>query len=224
MTAIQKTQFAALWDMDGTLIDAHELHYKAWKHALGNLVPHFDLELFALGFGSTNRAAIPIYLGYTPEEEQFHEISENKERFFRAHLAEGASLFPGVLKWLEWIKAQGIRQAIASSAPQENIDAVIDAFKLKDYFSLWLSGADLPSKPAPDVFLEAARRLGVKPQHSIVFEDARQGLAAGRAAGMATIGLQNPNKLLPEEADLILENYLGDPALILKPILERLKS
>ena len=215
---------AVLWDMDGTLIDGYELHFRSWIKAFGDSAPNFDREIFRLGYGSTNEVVIPFYLGYKPSPEEFERIDTGKEAAFRERAAEEAAPFPGVVNWLAWVKAQGHAQAIASSAPIENIEAILQAHDLHKYFDLYVSGVGLPSKPAPDIFLEAARRLGSAPNYAIVMEDARQGLAAGRAAGMVTIGLQNVNQLQLHEADMIIPDYLGDPAEILGPFLARMDA
>ena len=92
--------------------------------------------------------------------------------------------------WLERLHAAGWRQAVASSAPPANIDVLIEVLKLGDILQATVSAEEVPhGKPAPDVFLRAAERLGVDPHRSVVVEDAAVGVEAGRRGGMRTIGI-----------------------------------
>jgi beta-phosphoglucomutase-like phosphatase (HAD superfamily) len=92
------------------------------------------------------------------------------------------------------LKNAGVRQAIASSAPQENIDVLVDGLGLRQYFAAIVSGATLPGKPNPDVFLEAARQIGVPPSACVVVEDAIAGVQAARNAGMRCIAVTTTNR------------------------------
>ena len=189
-----------IWDMDGVLVDTGEFHFQAWSQALsGHGIP-FTRESLRATFGMNNAGILMALLGQAPPPELLAEISDRKERLFRQAVRGRAQLLPGVLAWLERLKAAGMRQAIASSAPPANIDALVDELGLRTYFDAIVSGSDLPGKPDPAVFLEAARLIGVPPERCVVVEDAVAGVVGARRAGMKCIAVTttNPAQALKE--------------------------
>jgi beta-phosphoglucomutase len=158
-------------------------------------------------FGMTSPEVIRVLFGADVKEEFVSQLCEEKELLFRETIREGAVYLPGVEHWLEVFKQSGIRQAIASSGSQENIDAVLDALGTRRYLDEVVSGKDMSSKPDPAVFLEASRQLGVKPKNCLVIEDAIAGVAGAKAAGMKCLAVTTTNR--PEElsdSDLIMNN------------------
>ena len=110
---------------------------------------------------------------------------------------------------LGYFQAKGIRQAIASSAPLENIDVLVDELNLRRSFDALVSGYHLIGKPAPDVFLASAQAIGILPQNCLVIEDAVTGVESAKRAGMLCIAVTNTNpaeKL--QEADYIVDSLL----------------
>jgi phosphoglycolate phosphatase-like HAD superfamily hydrolase len=136
-----------IWDMDGVLVDTGEFHFQAWSQALSEQGIPFSRELFRTTFGMNNAGILEVLLGRTPPPELLAEISDRKEHLFRQAAQGHAQPLPGVLAWLERLKAAGTRQAIASSAPPANIDALVDELSLRGYFDAIASGFDLPGKP-----------------------------------------------------------------------------
>jgi HAD superfamily hydrolase (TIGR01509 family) len=122
--------------------------------------------------------------------------------------------------WLERLAAQGVGQAIASSAPPANIDALVDELGLRRYFTALVSGHDLPGKPEPALFLEAARLIGVPLERCVVVEDAPVGVEAARRAGMKCIAVTttSPAQAL-QAADVIVERLDALPADAFKRLL-----
>ncbi len=106
----------------------------------------------------------------------------------------------------------------------ENIEKVVDAFGIRHYFDTLVSGEDLPSKPAPDIFLRAARILGVPPECCVVFEDSYHGVNAAKAAGMVSVGFASTAHFKPGDADFILHTYAQDPAPIIQRILHLIET
>jgi HAD superfamily hydrolase (TIGR01509 family) len=116
-----------------------------------------------------------------------------------------ARLLPGVDDWLEKFQECGVRQAIASSAPVENIDVLVDELAIRPYFDAIISGADLPGKPDPAVFLKAAGAVGVSPEYCVVIEDAVHGVEGALAAGMKCIAVTTTNTADSlKDADVVL--------------------
>lgn len=195
-----------IWDLDGVLVDTGEFHFQSWSETLARHGIPYGPEAFRATFGRNNAGTLAFLLGYEPAPEMVAQISEEKERLFR-DLARGrAQPLPGVLDWLERLRAEGIRQAIASSAPPENIEVLMDELGLRPYFAAIVSGADLPAKPHPDVFLQAARLIGAEPVHCIVIEDSVAGVEAAERAGMHCIAVTttNPAEAL-SRASLVVE-------------------
>jgi beta-phosphoglucomutase len=103
---------------------------------------------------------------------------------------EGLAPLPGAAEWVERLHREGWQQAIASSAPRANVDAVLDALGLRRWFQATVSAEDVTAgKPDPQVFLIAASRVGVEPGSCVVVEDAEAGIEAARRAGMKSIAV-----------------------------------
>jgi len=207
MQRIQKaTKRGVIWDMDGVLVDTGEFHFQAWSRALSEYEIPFNRQLFRETFGMNNARILEVLLGETPTPELLAEISNRKEDLFRQAVRGRVRLLPGVHAWLERLKAMGVRQAIASSAPPANIDALVDELGLRGYFDVIASGFDLPGKPDPALFLQVAHLLDVSPERCVVVEDAVAGVEAARRAGMKCIAVTttSPAEML-EGADVIVE-------------------
>ncbi len=192
--------------MDGVLVDSGEFHFQAWSQALSEQGIPFSRELFRTTFGMNNTGILEVLLGRTPAPELLAEISDRKEQLFRQAVRGHVQPLPGVLAWLERLKAAGTRQGIASSAPPANIDALVDELGLRGYFDAIASGFDLPGKPDPTLFLKVARLIGVPPERCVVVEDAIAGVEAARQAGMKCIAVTttNPAHAL-NQADVIVQ-------------------
>jgi beta-phosphoglucomutase family hydrolase len=195
-----------IWDMDGVLVDTGEFHFQAWSRALPEYGITFTRQLFRATFGMNNAGILSVLLGQTPAPELLAEISDRKEQLFRQAVRGRVQPLPGVLAWLERLKAAGMGQAIASSAPPANIDALVDELGLRDYFDAIASGFDLPGKPDPALFLKVARLIGVPPERCVVVEDAVAGVEAARRAGMKCIAVTTTNPVHAlKAADVVVE-------------------
>jgi len=186
---------AAIWDLDGVLVDTGEIHYLAFAATLPSFGIPFSRELFAKIFGMGNREALELLTGAPLAEARLAAIIEQKETTFRRMIHGRARPLPGALEWLANFKEWGILQALASSAPQENIDTLMDELVLRGYFQAIISapGSGLPGKPDPAVFLEAARRLEIEPAACVVLEDATAGIEAAKRSGMRCIAVTTTN-------------------------------
>jgi HAD superfamily hydrolase (TIGR01509 family) len=198
---------AVLWDLDGVLADTGRFHYVAWRAALEAAGLPFSPEMFQATFGMNNRGTLAAVLGRPPEPDLLERISGGKEEAFRAAIRGRARPLPGVRALLAALRAAGWRQALASSAPPENITLLMDELELRPYFAALVSAERLPSKPDPAVFLEAARQAGAPPARCVVIEDAVPGVEAARRAGMRVIAVTttNPPAALAA-ADLIADS------------------
>ena len=197
-----------LWDMDGTIVDSEQAHFEAWRDAVKSFGYDLDWETSEVGFGRTNRAILPIYIGFEPNQNHTDEIIKVKERMFRETALESSTLVPGVESWLAEAKETGWPQAIASSAPIDNIHALMNCFELGKYFDFILSGANLPAKPEPDVFLHAANQFQQEISKFVVIEDSKAGVQAGKAAGMLVIAVATHlTRVELSYADFVIDDF-----------------
>lgn len=192
---------AVLWDVDGTLIDSTEFHFETWRETLRSADYTLTREEFIRSFGKRNDAVVRGFLGDDIPRSEVERLSEAKEARYRELVrTRGIELLPGVGEWLRRLKADGWRQAIASSAPTANIDAILAATNLAAHFDAVASAEEVEhGKPDPQIFLLAASKVGVAPPRCVVVEDAPAGVEAGRRAGMHTIGV------LTSQAELVAD-------------------
>jgi beta-phosphoglucomutase family hydrolase len=180
-----------LWDMDGVLVDTGDFHYQAWVNTLAPEKISFSRAQFNETFGMNNWGILVLLLGTELDQETYTRISEQKESSFRQVIRGKVKLLPGVIATLEYLHSRGIRQAIASSAPPENITALVDELQIRERFEAVVSAYAMAGKPAPDVFLAAARATGTEPRDCLVIEDAVLGVKAAKRAGMACLAVTN---------------------------------
>ena len=197
---------AVLWDLDSTLIDSMPYHWEAWNDILGPLCYHFDVESFKPTIGLRNEEIVRDFLKLDRPPAEIEAIVNTKEERYRPiMLARGLDLLPGVETWLAQLALAGWKQAIVTSAPRLNVEAVLQATYLKTLIQTIVCGEDVErGKPDPQPFLFAVSRLGVQPECCIVVEDAPAGLEAARRAGMKAIGVLTTHVTL--EADVVVKS------------------
>jgi beta-phosphoglucomutase len=187
---------ALIFDLDGVLVHSMPLHVEAWRQYLENEgMDVTDLE--GAMHGKRNSELIRQWFGDHLTEELILGHGAAKERLWRELiLREGIEQYriPGVHEFLE--RYRDVPKAIGSNAELENIDFVLDRFGLRKYFPTIVNGYQVAhAKPAPDIYLKASERLGVRPENCIVFEDSPVGVEAARAAGMRVVGSETTSEL-----------------------------
>ncbi len=169
----------------------------------------FSREMFVGAFGMVNAEAIPFWFGRSVPAARMEEISARKESLFLldARARGPLLLLPGVKGWLSRLRSQGIRQAVASSAPLATLEALTDALGIARLFDSIVSAEHMPGKPDPAVFLEAARRLGASPGSCVVIEDSLHGVEAAGRAGMKCIAVTTTHPAASlGRADLVMDS------------------
>jgi beta-phosphoglucomutase len=183
---------AVLWDMDGTLIDSIPYHWEAWQAVLRQLGRTVEHRLWNQTAGMRNREIIPLLFPDMPPAEIAYVDQAKEVRYRELIESQGIELLPGAAEWIQRFQTAGWKQAVASSAPAENVAAIARVLHLNGAFQAMICGTDVErGKPDPDIFLVAAQRLEVPPQDCLVIEDAPTGLEAARRAGMKAIGVLN---------------------------------
>jgi len=197
---------AVLWDMDGTLIDSEEFHWISWRDTMANEGSAITHEQFLSSFGTRNDSIISQWLGPATTLERIDRIGNAKEELYRQLIRKnGISPQPGVASWVHRLHEQGWLQAIASAAPRQNIEVVLEALGAAHCFQGIASAEDVHNgKPDPEVYLTAASRVGVPPERCIVVEDAAAGIEGARRAGMRNIGVSHNGKHLA--ADVVVQS------------------
>jgi len=198
---------AVIWDMDGVIVDTGPFHFEAWRELVERKGRPYTEEDFHRGFGLRNDAILQDLLGpLTPEE--IISLGNEKEAMFRSKIQGRIHLLPGVLKLLETQRATAIGIALGSSAPLENVRFMLNALDIDGYFDIIVSAEDVNrGKPDPEVFLLAAKRLGVEPHRCVVIEDAVGGVEAAKAAGMHCIAVTNTHSAQAlAKADVVTDN------------------
>jgi len=200
---------AFVFDLDGVLTDTAEHHYFAWKKLADDEGIPFTREENEALRGVSRRESLRLLLkGRTVSEEEAGELMARKNAHYLASIREvtASDLLPGVEGLLNEIRTSGMRIAVASSS--KNAAQVIGALGLREQIDVLCDGSSVEQpKPAPDLFLEAARRLGVSPRECVAVEDAAAGIEAARRAGMRTVGIGPAARV--GEADLVLPGLDG---------------
>lgn len=186
---------AVIFDMDGVIIDSEPVYNGIHEKMLRDFGVKEILDVPEDYTGMTNSAVFKIVrekynLKQTVEEISAYQLKVILEEFSRLE----DEPIDGIRDLLALLKEQQIKTAIASSSARKLIETVVKKFNLMAFFDVIVSGEEVPAgKPAPDVFLEAARQLHVSPEDCLVIEDSKNGTIAAKAAGMSCIGFKNPN-------------------------------
>lgn len=199
---------AVIWDMDGIIIDSAPYHLKAWQEVFSKRGLNFTGDDFRSSFGMRNDTIIGGFLGEGASDEEIAAIGREKEASFRLKIRQNPRPLPGVVALMATLAERDLKMAIASSAPRENIELVIDTLGIARHFLVIISEKDVTrGKPEPDGYLLAAKRLGVKPENCLVIEDAIVGVTAARRAGMHCLAVTNshPRDSL-SDADLVVDS------------------
>jgi beta-phosphoglucomutase family hydrolase len=200
-------EFAVIWDMDGVIVDTARFHLKSWQAVFKKHGVEFTGADFTGLFGQRNDRIIRTVLDREVPPAEIDEIAHDKEEFFRNNVRGNITALPGVIDLIKALNQQGIKMAIASSAPMENIQLLLGSLGIIDCFQQLVPGKEVSeSKPSPQLFLLAAKKLGATPDHCIVFEDAIAGVTAAKRAGMHCVAVTTTNareKL--SEADMVVD-------------------
>jgi len=146
---------------------------------------------FLKGFGRRNVEIMRDMLHWSEDLNEIQRLSLRKEELYREVVKDwGIEPLPGVRQWLERLREGGIACGIGSSTEEKNVKLGLEILGLEMFFKTAVTAEHVKrGKPAPDVFLEVARRLGARSERCVVFEDAPAGVEAGRAAGMKVVGV-----------------------------------
>jgi len=184
-----------IFDFNGTLYWDSQLHYDAWREysAMLREKPFSDEEMRTKMFGHTNADIIEYLTGKKPTQEIVDKYGKEKEAVYRKRCLEDPDNFklaPGATELLDYLKSNNIPMTIATMSEWDNVEFYIKEFHLSNWFDLdkiVYSDGTIPGKPAPDIFILAAKKIGLKPKDCIVVEDAIAGIQSAKSAGIGKI-------------------------------------
>jgi beta-phosphoglucomutase len=185
------TAKAAIFDMDGTMIQNMAFHKQAWQKYLEIHNIHLSEKEFRQKIsGKKNDQIFTLVFGRTLTTEEIEKYSEEKEKIYRELYADHITEVAGLTDFLHSLQAKNIQLAIATTAPAGNRAFALKALGLENVFEVILGDEHVRNgKPHPEIFLSTAQALDVRPEGCVVFEDSPPGVAAGKAAGMQVIAL-----------------------------------
>ena len=206
---------ALLFDLDGTIAETDSLHLPTWVDALQPYGLEVDEEFYRDRISGRNTAEIVRELLPDLTDEQGSSIGEAKEASFRERVSELEPL-PGLVDFVIQGRELGMRIALVTNAPEENVETILLALKLRDLFDVVVLADEVEAvKPDPAPYRGALEKVGVPAERAVAFEDSVSGISSSVAAGIPTVGIassQDPKKLLGAGAFLTAQDFT-DPRL-----------
>ena len=191
-----------LFDMDGLVLDSEKLYSRFWREACG----FYGYEMSyaqSLKMRALNRHAGAAMLhSFYGDSIDYVQVRTKRIELMDAFVEEhGVELKPGIFELMDFLKREGIATAIASSSPMDRIRSHLSRHGLDVMFDALCSGHEVPNgKPAPDIYLHAAHRLGLKPEDCMALEDAPSGITSAFRAGCLCVMI--PDQDQPQEATI----------------------
>ena len=201
---------AAIFDMDGTMVDNNEFHKKAFQKFCKKYGFELSEDDFMKNYsGRSNKQLMPKVFGKELNNEEIKKYAEEKEALYRDIYADHIEPVEGLHDLIEKLQKKGIKVAIATGAIPKNREFVLSSLQLMDTFDIVVGDEEVQlGKPHPDIFLKTAEKLDISPEHCIVFEDAPAGISAAKKAGMKVIVLTTSHSEdALKDADLVIENF-----------------
>jgi HAD superfamily hydrolase (TIGR01509 family) len=206
---------ALLFDLDGTIAETDSLHLPTWVDALQPYGVEVDEEFYRDRISGRNTAEIVRELLPDLTDEQGRSIGDAKEASFRKRASELEPL-PGLVDFIERGRERGMKIALVTNAPEENVEAILLALKLRDLFDVVVLADEVEAvKPDPAPYGAALEKTGIQAERALAFEDSVSGISSSVAAGIPTVGIassQDPKKLLGAGAFMTAQDFT-DPQL-----------
>jgi beta-phosphoglucomutase len=201
-----KEMRAAIFDLDGVIVDTAKYHYLAWKRLANDLGFDFTEADNERLKGVSRARSLEILLeigGIALDETVKKEAAARKNDWYVDYISnmDASEILPGAAEYLQTIRAKGVKTALGSAS--KNAPLILERLGIAALFDVVIDGNKVSqAKPDPEVFLLAAKELDIPPADCIVFEDAEAGVAAARRAGMGIVGIGKPSNLT--DADMVL--------------------
>ncbi len=181
---------AAIFDIDGTLVDSVDLHASAWQEALVKFGHQVTFEQARSQIGKGGDQLIPVFLSEAEQKDHGEEMEEWRGKLFKSKYLPLVRPFSAVPELLRRVHEAGLKVAAASSAKKSELEIYLDIACIKDLVNVAISSEDAEqSKPAPDIFQAALKKLGIDGPEAVVIGDTPYDAEAARKAGIRTIGV-----------------------------------
>ncbi len=191
MKTFSKAIDAAIFDMDGVLVNNHQYHLNAWKEFCRRHGYKFDEKTFTTAyFGKNNQEIISELTGKSISTHEAELLGEEKEAIYRDIYLPFIKPVDGLIELLDYLKENGVRLAVATSAPKSNFKFIEKSLRLENRFDVVVDASMVQhGKPEPEIYLKASELLKVQPEGCLVFEDSFSGIQAATAAGMRVVAM-----------------------------------
>lgn len=199
---------AAIFDMDGVVVDDMRLHFKSWQMMLGNHGKEVEQDEFLKKFSGMSAPDTIQKIFPDMEWKKVMELATEKRRIYEDLLKSDLQPVEGLKEFLEELKEHGFRIGLATSATGKEMNFVLEKTGLKSYFEVQNDASKFEHrKPDPEPYRKTAKELGVPPEKCVVFEDAIMGILSARRAGMKVVGVATT--LEPEYlgADIVISDF-----------------
>jgi HAD superfamily hydrolase (TIGR01509 family) len=204
-----------LFDLDGTIAETDSLHLPTWVDALQPYGVEVDEEFYGDRISGRNTEEIVRELLPDLSDEQGRSIGDAKEASFRERVSELEPM-PGLVDFIERGRKRGMWIALVTNAPEENVETILLALKLRDFFDLVVLADEVEAvKPDPAPYRAALEKTGAPAGEALAFEDSVSGISSSVAAGIPTVGIassQEPKRLLGAGAFMTAQDFT-DPRL-----------
>jgi beta-phosphoglucomutase len=203
---------AAIFDMDGTLIDNTPFHFKAWQQLFKKRgLPELSHETYLADIsGVPILNTVKKMFGENLSEAEQQALVKEKQQLYEDAFLPYLRPINGLENFLAELKGAGVKIALATSSAMHDVDFIFNSINIRQYFDAIIIGSMVSEpKPSPQIFLKAAEHLSTRSEKCVVFEDSLSGLKAGRNAGMRVVGITtaNPAETVTKLADLVINDY-----------------
>lgn len=218
------TEYAAIFDMDGVISHTNPFHAEAFKAFFKNhnVQQATEEEFEQHMYGKHNSYIMQHFFKRPIAPEELRTLEFEKEQLFRVIYEEHVAPIAGLIEFLKELKEHNFKLAVATSAPKENMDLILDELNIRHLFSSTLSSEDVKlHKPHPEVYLKSAENLQTPIEQCIVFEDSFSGITAAKNASMKVIAVLSSHKKedLPK-SNAYINNYTEISVAKVKSILQ----
>lgn len=207
-------KYGIILDMDGVVIDSNPYHKIAWTNFLTRKNVMVNDRVFReVIFGTTGNEALIKLLNYEYSKKELENFNNEIDTEFRDIIYHLKTLEPvnGLLQFLQSISVRNYKIALATSAPPENVDLILNRLQLLKYFDLIIDNTRVVNgKPNPEIYLRAVQGLGISGENCIVFEDSFSGIISARDAGLLVIGVttsHSENELINAGATICIKDF-----------------
>ncbi|MEC4115458.1 hexitol phosphatase HxpB [Myroides phaeus] len=193
-----------LFDMDGVLIDSEHFWQQAEKEVFTSVGAIWDEKIAQQTTGQTTRAVTELWYKMFPwEGKSIEEVEQAVIDRVDSLIREKGQIKAGVLDTLNYLSDNNFKIGLATNSPDSLIHTVLDRLEIKEYFQTIVSALHVKEgKPAPDVYLTAAKNLGSNPENCLVVEDSFTGATAGKRAGMTVVSVPDPKEFNDPKFDI----------------------